>query len=440
MGEALLEARYQRSAELHERAVGPLPGGVNSNFRLGGDPVPLFWSSGKGAHLEDVDGNRYIDYVMGMGPSILGHAPDAVVDAVAAALARGQTLAGQSLDELELAELVVSAVPCADQVRFGSSGSEMVQLALRVARAATGRPLVVKFEGHYHGWFDSVMVSTSPPVERAGPADRPRPYLQSAGQSEVAASELRVLPWNDAEALAGLLAAEGAAVAAVIMEPILCNSSVCLPRPGYLEMVRELCNRHGVVLIFDEIITGFRVGPNCAQGLLGVSPDLCTLGKAIGGGFPIAALAGRRELMELTSAGNVVHGGTYNANLVSVAAAHATLRLLTADGGSRYRGLSATGEALIDGMRRLSGDHMPSLHVQGLGAVFNTTFSDGGSIVDYRSYQRSNISLQRRFLRRLQDRGVRVTQRGTWFLSTEHTAADVEETLAAVGGVLAGLD
>ena len=424
--------RYTRSIELHRRGRDVLPGGVNSNFRLGGTPVPLFWSSGRGAHVTDVDGNRYVDYVLGMGPAILGHAPAAVVDAVAHTLGLGQTLAGQHAMEVELAELIAAALPCVEQVRLGSSGSEMVQLAVRLARAATGRRLVVKFEGHYHGWFDSIMVSTSPPPSEAGADAAPIPVLQSAGQSEAAASEVRVLPWNDAEALGRLLAAEGAGVAAVIMEPILCNTSVVLPRAGYLERVRELCDRHGAVLIFDEVITGFRVGPGGAQGLLGVTPDLCTLGKALGAGFPVAALAGRRALMELTARGGVVHGGTFNANLVATAAALAAVRLLTAGDGAAYRDMNAVGEQLMSGLRELSRSTVPALRVQGLSTVFNTTFGHGGeAITEYRSYQRSDLVRQGRFLRALQDHGIRVTSRGTWFLSTAHTTADVQDTLEA---------
>ncbi len=428
--------RYARSIALHRRAEKTLPGGVNSNFRLGGTPVPLFWSSGLGAHVTDADGNDYVDYVLGMGPAILGHRPAAVVEAVAASLSLGQTLAGQHEMEIELAELIVRAVPSAEQVRIASSGSEAVQLALRVARAATGRRLVLKFEGHYHGWLDTIMVSTNPPLAEAGPVDDPNPVLQSVGQSAAAASEVRVLPWNDGDAVERFLAAHGEEVAAVIMEPILCNTSVIVPRQGYLEKVRELVTRAGAVLVFDEVITGFRVGPGGAQGLLGVTPDLTVLGKAVGAGFPLAAVAGRRDLMQLTATGGVVHGGTYNANLVAVSAAREALRLLTVEDGDLYRHMSAVGERLMDGLRELGATIDPALRVQGMGNVFNTAFFEGGEVVDYRSYQRADAGRQRRFLRSLQDHGVRVTSRGTWFLSSAHTPDDVDRTLAAAAAAL----
>jgi glutamate-1-semialdehyde 2,1-aminomutase len=266
--------------------------------------------------------------------------------------------------------------------------------------------------------------------------DDHNPVLQSAGQSAAAASEVRVLPWNDGDAVERFLAAHGDEVAAVIMEPILCNTSVIVPRQGYLEKVRELVTQAGAVLVFDEVITGFRVGPGGAQGLLGVTPDLTVLGKAVGAGFPLAAVAGRRDLMQLTATGGVVHGGTYNANLVAVSAAREALRLLTVEDGDLYRRMSAVGERLMDGLRELGATIDPALRVQGLGNVFNTAFFEGGEVVDYRSYQRADAGRQRRFLRALQDHGVRVTSRGTWFLSSAHTPDDVDRTLAAAAAAL----
>lgn len=428
--------RYARSIALHRRAGHTMPGGVNSNFRLGGTPVPLFWSSGQGAHVIDVDGNDYVDYVLGMGPAVLGHCPPPVVEAVAGALNLGQTLAGQHQMEIDLAELIVRALPAAEQVRIASSGSEAVQLALRIARAATGRRLVLKFEGHYHGWLDTIMVSTSPGAADAGPDDAPVPVLQSAGQSAAAASDVRVLPWNDAAAVERFMADHGHEVAAVIMEPILCNTSVVVPRPGYLQQVRDLVRVAGSILIFDEVITGFRVGPGGAQALLGVTPDLTVLGKALGAGFPVAAVAGRRDLMELTATGGVVHGGTYNANLVAASAGREALRLLTDPAGGLHRRMGELGERLVEGLRELGSAFDPSLRVQGLGTVFNTAFTNGADVVDYRSYQRADAHRQRAFLRALQDRGVRVTSRGTWFLSSAHSSADVDRTLDAASGAL----
>lgn len=441
------DAGYRQTLALYERAKAALAGGVSSNFRLGGQPAPLFFERGEGPYLFDVDGNRYVDYVLGMGPCILGHAPPSVVERVAASLAQGQLYAGQHRAEVALAERLQALVPCAELVRFGSSGSEVVQAALRLARAATGRRLVVKFEGHYHGWFDSILVSVHPPLEPEAPAALELPkHLPSAGQSVAAAQDVAVLPWNDLYAVQRFLEEHAHQTAAIIMEAMLCNTGVIHPRPGYLEGVRALCDRYGVVLIFDEVITGIRVAPGGAQALLGVTPDLATFAKALGGGFPIAAFAGRRAIMELAGSGAALHGGSYNGNVPSVVAALATLDALAADDGRAYRQMAARGERLIAGLREHAARLGVPLHVQGLGTVFNTAFLRAGSdsaqaeITDYRSFQRAtDAEALRRFLRLLQDRGVRVTSRGTWFLSTAHGDAEIEVTLAAAEEALAAM-
>ncbi|MBI3980003.1 MAG: aspartate aminotransferase family protein [Chloroflexi bacterium] len=430
---------YTASIALYEEACEALAGGVSSNFRLGGQPVPLFFDRAQGSRLYDVDGNSYVDYVLGMGPIILGHAPDPVTRAVAATLSGGQLFAGQHRGEIELARRVQQLAPCAERVRFGLSGSEMVQAALRLARAATGRRVVVKFEGHYHGWFDTILVSVAPPLDVAGPAERPMPHLPSAGQSRGAAADIAVLPWNDLEAVRRFLDAHAGETAAIIMEPINCNTCAILPRPGYLEEVRELCDRYGVVLIFDEVITGFRVGLSSAQGRLGITPDLAVFAKAIAAGFPIAAVGGKRSIMALTGSGAVLHGGTFNTNLVSTSAAIATLDELARDGGAVYRQMEARGRRLMEGLQERGRVAGVPLHVQGLPTVFNTCFTDQGAVTDYRSYQRTDLARQKQFVRALQDHGVRVTSRGTWFLSAAHTDADVDETLAAAAVALAAV-
>ena len=428
--------RYAASIAAFERASQSLAGGVSSNFRAGGDPVPLFFDHAAGAHLVDVDGNDYVDYVLGMGPGILGHAPAPVVRAVQEQAGHGQLFAGQTDAEVELAERFTSAVACAERVRFGSSGTEMVQAALRIARAATGREVIAKFEGHYHGWLDPVLTSVQPPIEDAGPADAPTPHLPSRGQPASTVDQVVVLPWNDRDALQRVLGGPGRErIAALILEPILCNTGVIPPEPGFLDAVRSLTTANGTVLIFDEVITGFRVGYGGAQEVTGVTPDLAVFAKAMGSGFPIAALAGRGSLMELTSRG-VLHGGTYNANASSVAAANATLATLAADDCAAYKRIERTGGRLIEGLREHAARLGSDLLVQGRPAVFNTTFGTG-PVRNYRDYFATDRARQRTFLRALQDRGVRVTARGTWFLSAAHDDADIEDTLAAAGDALA---
>lgn len=430
--------RYASSRRAFERASRTLAGGVSSNFRAGGDPVPLFFQSGTGSHLTDLDGNDYVDYVLGMGPVILGHAASVVSDAVTAGGRSGQLFAGQTLAEVELAERVSQALPCAESVRFGSSGTEMVQAALRIARAATGRDVVVKFEGHYHGWLDPVLASVQPPLELAGPADRPTVHLPSLGQDPGIPDRLVVLPWNDPGAVRRLFGSEvSARVACVIAEPILCNTSVIAPIPGYLELLRDLTRSNGSVLIFDEVVAGFRIGYGGAQTLVGVTPDLAVLAKALGNGYPIAALAGAGRLMDLTNTG-VLHGGTYNANVSSVAAANATLSVLASDDGAAYRHIESVGSELMDGLRDLARRKGSDLLVQGYPAVFNTSFGTG-PVRNYRDNAATNRERQHRFLRALQDRGVRVTGRGTWFLSLAHGPADIAQTLEAADGALDAL-
>ena len=438
LGPADRAARYVASVAAYGQAQQSLAAGVSSNFRLGMDPVPLFFDHASGAHLVDVDGNDYVDYVLGMGPGIIGHAPEPVVAAVRDAVGRGQLFAGQTRAEVELAERFQAIVPCAERVRFGSSGTEMDQAAIRLARAATGRPVIVKFEGHYHGWLDPLLTSVAPPLDLAGPADAPVPHLPSAGQAANSVDNVMILPWNDAVAARRLLTGpDRARIAAVIMEPILCNTSVITPAPDFLETVRELTSANGTVLIFDEVITGFRVGLGGAQRRLGVTPDLAVFAKAMASGFPIAALTGRRDLMELTGKA-VLHGGTYNANVSSIAAANATLEVLQAGGDELYAGIERVGERLMDGLRAAAREAGSNLLVQGLGSVFNTTFGSD-PVRNYREYIGTDLACQRRFLVGLQDRGVRVTGRGTWFLSSAHTDADIDRTIEAAADTLHAL-
>lgn len=426
---------HARSDLYHERAQSLVAGGVNSNVRLGGHPI--CFSSASGSRLTDVDGNEYIDYALGMGPAILGHAPKALITAVAKSLEAGQLFAGQHHSEMVLAELLQRHIPTADLVRIGMTGSEMVQAALRVSRAYTGRDGFIKFEGQYHGWFDNVLVNQSGP---AGNPDGPLPipiHLQTAGQSRSATADAHILPWNDADAVARYLAEHGQKIAAIITEPVMCNTGVIPPRSGYLETLRKLCDEHGVVLIFDEVITGFRLGLDGAQGKFGVRPDLSTFAKAFGGGFPVAALAGRREIMQLFSTGEVNHSGTYNANLVSVMAGISTIEELAADDGAAYVRLEAAGEALITGMRDIATRHSINLKITGFPSVFHTLFTDEPETVDYASHQRADAARQKAFVDALLPFGVRPTGRGTWFVSAAHNDEDVERTLEAVNSVIA---
>lgn len=431
---------YRKSIALYEEGQALLAGGVSSNFRYGTTPVPLFYARGEGSRLYDVDGNGYIDYALANGPTILGHAPARVLDAVRASFADGQLYAGQHERELELARTISRHVPCAELMRFASSGSEAVHAALRLARAFTGRSKIVKFEGHFHGWLDNIYVSVRPSPNAAGPAEAPVPVAETPGQPESALADLVVLPWNDLDAVADTLERQGSDIAGMIMEPIMCNTGVISPRPGYLEGVRELCDRHGVVLIFDEVITGFRLGLGGGQAKLGVTPDLAVFAKAIAAGFPLSCVAGRREVMELFLTKGVMHGGTYNSNVACVAAAAATITELEENDGAAYRAMDDIGTRLMEGVMALASEHRVPMRLQGFGGVFHAAFTEQDEITDYRSFMRCDHDLMRRFVRGLQDAGVRLTTRGTWFLSTAHDGNDAEETLAAVDIVLGTME
>lgn len=428
---------FANSEAYNLEAGSVIAGAVNSNVRLVGTPVPLCFTRGEGAYLYDVDGNRFVDYMLGMGPTVLGHAPKVVTDAVAASLSMGQMLGGQHVAEAELGRLLTATIPNADMVRISMTGSEVVQAALRVSRAVTGRRKFIKFEGQYHGWYDNVLISHSPPVLADGDNGAiPRePHLETRGQVERVKDEVVVLPWNDLSAVEAVLSNPDHDVAALITEPMMCNTGAILPRPGYLQGLRELTAKYGVVLIFDEVVTGFRLALGGAQQRFGVAGDLATFAKAMAAGFPIAALTGRRDLMQLFGTGAVNHSGTYNASVPLVAAAIATLKELARDNAAALQRIEKTGTALMEGLRRASVDAGSDLMISGVGGVFNTTFGTK-EVVDYQTYKRTNLKKQQRFLSGLVARGIRPIPRGTWFVSAAHSMDDVEETVAAATAVL----
>ena len=423
---------FDRSRKLFDLGSNYLAGGVSSNFRYigyGESPVPLFYEGGKGSRITDVDGNVYIDYALANGPVILGHAPDSVLERVKSTLSMGQLFAGQTEFEIELAAKLVEIVPCAELVRFASSGTEAIQAAVRLARAATGRAKILKFEGHYHGWTDNVFVSVHPSLDDAGPETNPTSVAQTPGQSIGALNDIVTLPWNNLDLFAEVIQERSSEIAGVVMEPINCNTGAIMPLPGYLEGVRELTEKHGVVLIFDEVISGFRVALDGAQGLLGVTPDLAIFAKALAAGFPLAALAGKKELMEQLYTRSVMHGGTYNANVMSIVAGLATVDMLESNGGENFLKMQELGTRLMDGLQSLARKYNREMTVQGIGTVFHPIFGNVEKVENYRDYLKIDSALKNQFYAKLQSAGTRVTARGTWFLSTAHSADDIDETL-----------
>jgi len=439
----LTPQRTARSARLYPRACAVIPAGVNSTARAqfsGWDPYPLFIDRGSGAHLFDVDGNRYIDYLLGLGPMLLGHRPPRVTAAVVRAISeRGTVFALPTEDEMKLAQQIIAAVPSIEQVRLCNTGTEAVIYALRLARTFTGRQKIIRFEGMYHGFGDGVYWSKHPRLEEAGPDERPVPVPQGPGVPPAIAQQLIILPWNDPGALRAAIEREGDDIAAVLTEPVMCNTGCILPLPGYLETMRELSAARGIVLIYDEVITGFRLHLGGAQGHYGIRPDLSVFAKGLGGGFPVAALGGRRDIMQLAADGTVSIAGTYTANTIAVTAALAALEELRVPGA--YERLHRLCERLYSGLERLFHDAGLAARVVGLGPVMQVWFTER-PIHNYRDATRyASHTLFRRWWEGMLERGVLFHPHPfeNLFVSFAHSADDIGATLEAARAVIADM-
>lgn len=419
--------KFDESARIIAQESRFVPGGVNSNFRLGMGHGPLVFTHGEGAYLHDVDGNKIIDYYCGMGAMVLGHNPAGVREAVKSQVDKGILFAGQSPVEYQAAHIICDRIPSAEKLRFGSSGSEVAQAAMRLTRAATGRRTIIKFEGHYHGWFDNILWSTAPALADAGPADDPTLVPGSKGQHATDGDGLDVLQWNDLAAVEARLARGD--VAAVLMEAAMCNQGAISPMPGYLEGVQAACRKHGTILIFDEVITGFRLGQQGAQGRFKVTPDLSIFAKAIANGFPVAAIVGRADLMDLFATGGVLHGGTFNSQPVPMAAMVATQQALTPE---HYAKTSVYGVRLRDGIRSILADAGIKAQVTGFELMFHVAFGLDAPARNYRDLATADKAGYARFAQALLRNGVRTLERGAWFVSSEHNDDVVDKTLAAV--------
>jgi glutamate-1-semialdehyde 2,1-aminomutase len=423
-----------RNEELFARAQKTIPGGVNSPVRafksVGG--TPRFFARGAGAYVWDADGKRYIDYVLSWGPMILGHAHPDVVRAVQEAAALGLSFGAPTEGEVELAELLVNMVPSLDMVRLVSSGTEATMSAIRLARGFTGRDAIVKFEGCYHGHADSLLV-------KAGSGALTFGNPSSGGVPADVARHTMVLDYNDAGQLADAFAKHGERIAAVIVEPVAGNMNLIAPRPAFLQTMRELCTRHGAVLIFDEVMTGFRVGLGSAQGLYGIKPDLSTFGKVIGGGMPLGAFGGRRDIMEkIAPLGPVYQAGTLSGNPLSVAAGIATLKLIAAPGF--YESLTATTRRLVDGISAAAKQQGVAFSAQSVGGMFGV-YARATPPGNFAEVMQSDQPAFNRVYHALLEKGVYLAPSAfeAGFVSAAHTDADIAATLAAVAEVFATL-
>ncbi len=426
---------YERSRQLYERACRSMAGGVSSHFRMAGAPHPLFFSKAEGSRIYDVDGNEYVDFTLSQGPMILGHSHPHVLKRVEEETSRGQLYAGQHELELQLAEKLQELIPCAELIRFSNSGSESVQAALRLARGYTGRRKYIKFEGQYHGWFDNVLISQHPSLEDAGAEDSPKSVLETQGQSPEVLDEIIVLPWNNLDVVEEVFAKEGDNIACILTEPVMCNNGCIEPSPGYLQGLRDICDRYGALLVFDEIITGFRLGLGGAQKYYGVIPDLGTFGKALASGFPISFLAGKRQFMERMADGTVMHAGTYNSNNPSIAAAAATVEILKSD-TELYDRIQSLGLRLQDGLRATAIDAGYKTLISGPGQMTHMAFTSCPKLTSYRDCLENDGGKYAEFAKGLLDRGVRVIGRGIWYISSVHTEQDIDLAVRIAGEVL----
>jgi len=429
-----------KANELERRARAVIPGGVNSNFRKDETYHPTFIDHGRGARVVDVDGNEYIDFSLSYGPSILGHSNEHLRAAIRETADRLYSPVSSEL-EILAAEKLVENLPSVELVRFACSGTDATYNVLRAARAFTGRNRVVRFAGHYHGGTDEILggivVDPDDPTPVAGERsdDLFSIVTNTAGRARHAFDDTYIVEWNDLSALEHLFARFGEDIAAVIMEPVMVNMHGCTPVPGYLEGVRELCDRYSVVLIFDEVLTGFRVGLGGAQAHYGVMPDLCTFAKALGGGFPVSAFGGRRDIMDGFTTTEVVGGGTYNGHPLAMASVVATIEELERDGGAAFEVIDRLGTRLKEGIDEAARRHGVPLLLQGFPGAWAFTVTDRAEIRNLREGLGDGLFEAGELQAHLKAHGILTTLR--FCTSAAHTDDDVDEALERIDAALA---
>ncbi|MGO4888596.1 glutamate-1-semialdehyde 2,1-aminomutase [Anaerobacillus sp. MEB173] len=416
---------YTKSQAAFEKAKPLMPGGVNSPVRAFKSVKmdPVFMERGKGSRIYDIDGNEYIDYVLSWGPLILGHANDQVVEELKKTAELGTSFGAPSELETKLAELVIERVPSIEVVRMVNSGTEATMSALRLARGYTGRNKIVKFEGCYHGHGDSLLIKAGSGVATLGLPDSP-------GVPEAVAMNTLTVPYNDLESLRYAFEQFGDDIAGVILEPVAGNMGVVPPQPGFLEGVREITEQNGALLIFDEVMTGFRVGYNCAQGYFGVTPDLTCLGKVIGGGLPVGAYGGKREIMEqIAPSGPIYQAGTLSGNPLAMTAGYETLSQLTPE---HYKTFERQGKRLIEGLSAAAKKYDIPHTTNQAGSMVGFFFTNE-EVINYDKAKTSNLDYFANYFKYMLEEGVSLppSQFEGLFLSTAHTDEDIEKTIAA---------
>lgn len=435
----------QSKDALFQEARQYLVGGVTASTRLNKAlGRPFFISRGDGSRVYDLDGREYIDLCTSHGASFLGHNNAKIKAAVTQALDMGIVCSAESEYQTRLAKKIVELIPSAEMVRFATSGTEATMYAIRTARAFTGKEKIVKFEGHFHGIHDYATWSFAPPLDQAGPADSPWPFVHTAGVPRSIRDLIIPLPFNNLPVLEKALKARKDEIAAVILEPVCYNTGCLKPRPGYLEALRELTRDHNIVLIFDEVLSGFRMGPTCAQGYFGVTPDMTTLAKAVAGGVPLSVFCGKREIMEaVRPTGPAEHSGTYNAHLIAIMAGLASLEQISAPGF--YDHIYELADRLYSGLTEIIQRAGLRVRLQHLGARFGMFFGmdPDVEVIDYRQSLGHDVNMALRFLRAAVDNGVyfhdyggRPAHHG---FSAAHTVADIDRALEGIERAMSGL-
>ena len=429
--------RTEKSKQLYQRTLDLLIEGSSSSSRGPANygEYPLFMQRGNGSRIYDVDGNEYIDWMMAFGALPLGHAHPAVATAISDAASTGAHFATATEIEIEVAELLRKLAPCAERVRFANTGTEAVMAALRLARGYTGRPKIIKFEGHYHGWYDDLLISSNPlPVTAMGHPRDPIKIPDSSGLNQHALDDTIVVPWNDLPALERAIENHPGQVAAIITEGIMANMGVIPPADGYLQGVQELARQNGILFILDETVTGFRIAPGGCAEYYKLMPDLVTLGKALGCGLPVAAFAGRAEIMDALAWGGVLHYGTHNGSRIGLHAARASLQKLTENDSAAFRHTWKIADKLCDGLVGIFKKKQLSTIVQRVGPMFQLMFTEKSSIHDYREFcQYVDRKAYQRFVLKLFEYGVYTTPAASLhsIVTLAHTDEDVDLTLAA---------
>ena len=438
-------ANRQHSRQWYERAQHSLIEGVNSPSRGSAvyAPGPVVLERGRGSHVWDLDGNEYVDFMMSFGALIQGHAHPKIIEVVTQAISEGSHFAAATSAEADAAERFLQMVPSAEAVRFTNTGTEATMLALRLARAHSGRTKFLKFEGHYHGWYDPYCLNgNSHPADELGLRENPARFADSAGIPESVFDDVVLAPWNDLEALEIILRRCGHELAAIITEPIMANMGCILPRDGFLQKVCDLAHQYGALFILDEVVTGFRYAPGGCQQYYGLKPDLSTFGKALGAGFPVGAVTGSRAILDRMkwSRDMVLHYGTFNGHRLTMKVIAANLDLLASDNGAAYTHIYKVGDQAIAGLRDVFQRRNIDAIVQGFGPMFQIYFTTRNTIQDYREYCRYvDVEKYSRFIHGLLDRGIYMTPSNGlhWIISTAHNLHDVETLLQAADEVCA---